>query len=243
MTKKTKMILGIAAAVLIVAVIVYLALQQKKSGGSTETGNGTANEPTEEMLASQTPEAAQATQKLIDEATDKQSATRTITVSEPAVAGATSTSVKEIKVVTVAPGTNPIDVSTGKVITEAGKVVNNAAAPASPEAPQQSFPMKVEEAPKSAVKLKVTSNSFTPNTFTVNRGQVVNLVVSNVNETTFSEVFRFDEPSLSAVVLGLAKGETKSISFNAPSKAGEYAFYSSMFDHRAQGAVGKMIVK
>ena len=150
---------------------------------------------------------------------------------------------KEIKMVVVSPGTSGINIETGKVINETGEVLVNDVSAGSQTAPQSSFPVDATELPKSTIKLDATSNSFTPNEFTVNRGQAVSLAVTNANTNTFSEVFRFDDSSLSGVVLGLAKGETRSITFNAPDEAGEYTFYSDMFNHRDQGAVGVMIVK
>lgn len=246
MKKEVKIAIAVVA-VLALALVVYFATKQTSQQGNNGAGNTPAGVP-EGMLEDQTPEAAQATQDLINEATDGQEGNvQTINITGEGTttneAGEEVPAVQEVKVVVVAPGTSGIDANTGKVVTQQGKPVDNSAQAATGEAPQSSFPMDPEDAPKSAVKLEVTSSSFTPNEFTVNRGQAVNLVISNVNESTFSEVFRFDDPSLAGVVLGLAKGETKSITFNAPTAAGEYAFYSSMFDHREQGAVGKMIVK
>jgi hypothetical protein len=244
MIKKEVKIAGIVVLALIVIALIVFALQ-KKGGVENIGGQGSTKAP-EKMLEEQTPEAAKATQELINEikpenATEESGNIKTISVAETV---GTTTVMKEIKAVVVAPGTSAVDMESGKVLTETGKIANNEAQAGSQEAPQQSFPIaNKEELPKSTIKLDVTSSSFTPNTFTVNRGQVVSLAVSNVNETTFSEIFRFDDPSLSGVVLGLAKGETKTITFNAPTKAGEYSFFSDMFDHRAQGAVGKMIVK
>ena len=240
--RKEFKIAGIAVLALIVIGLIVLAVKQNNSGSQTAGGKKT-NAPEEEMVTEQTPEAAKATQALISDVKSKTDDGNIKTVSVSETVG-TTTTVKEIKMVVVAPGTSGIDLSSGKVVNETGKVANNKAQAGSQEAPQQSFPItNAAELPKSTIKLNVTSSSFTPNTFTVTRGQAVSLAVSNVNETTYSEVFRFDEPSLSGVVLGLAKGETKTITFNAPDKAGEYSFFSDMFDHRAQGAVGKMIVK
>jgi len=243
MIKKEVKIAGVVVLAVVVIGLIVLALQNK-GGNFTGNGKGDAKLP-EKMLEEQTPEAAKATQGLINEVETKADEAsgnlKTISVAETV---GTTTVVKEIQAVVVAPGTSAIDTEKGKVVTESGQVANNQAQAGSQDAPQQSFPIaKKEDLPKSTIKLDVTSSSFTPNTFTVNRGQVVSLAVSNVNTTTFSEIFRFDDPALAAVVLGLAKGETKTITFNAPAKAGEYPFYSSMFDHRAQGAVGKMIVK
>ncbi len=233
MKKEVKIILALVLFVAITGLI-YFAVktsQYKKQVAEQEnilSGNG---------VVDQTPAAAKATQQLIDEATKKDAGK----VTSITVMGATST--KEIKVVTVTPGTSAVDVNSGKVVTSEGVAVDNAARPSSKEAPHESYPITKTEVPTSAIKLDVTSSSFTPKEFTVSAGQTVSLAVSNVNKTTFSEVFRFDDPSLSAVVVGLAKGETKTITFNAPTKAGKYTFYSSMFNHRALGAVGTMTVK
>jgi len=241
MNKNSKIIGAIALVVVVVIALIVVFSRQKSTNTAVE--NGEKVQVSDQMLKEQTPEAAKETEKLLNEviADAGTSSVKTLSVSVPGTG--TSTEVREIKVMTVAPGTSPVDMSTGKVLTELGQAANNSAKPSSPQAPQESFPMKVEDAPASSIKLNVTSSSFAPNSFTVNRGQVVSLVVTNVNETTFSEIFRFDDPSLGGVVIGLAKGETKSSTFNAPTKAGEYTFYSSMFDHRDQGAVGKMIVK
>jgi nitrous oxide reductase len=231
-------------ALVVIGLIIFAYMKQSgnKMGGSNVDVAGVP----EAMLAEQTPEAASATQQLINDAeeTGAQS-TQTISVSEAPMDGVSTTeaTVKEIKMLVIAPGTSGINVETGKVITETGKAVENSAEVGSQAAPQQSFPIDPVTLPKSAVKLNVNSSSFSPNEFTVNRGQAVNLAVTNVNAGTSAEIFRFEDPSLTAVVLGVAGGDTLSITFNAPDKAGEYVFYSDMFDHRAQGAVGKMIVK
>ena len=244
--KKQFKIAGIAVVVLaVIGLIVWLTLPKSNNVGQNNEP-GTNGEVPDAMLENLDSEAAEATQALIDDATDIAGGeTKTVQVSTVTGEGTenATTTTTEVKMVVIAPGTSGIDVNTGKVITETGAAVENDARAGSQEAPHESFAISENAIPESAIKLKVTSSSFTPNEFTVKKGQAVNLAVSNVNETTFSEIFRFDDPSLSAVVLGLAKGETKSITFNAPTKAGEYSFYSSMFDHRAQGAVGKMIVK
>ncbi|MBN2884776.1 cupredoxin domain-containing protein [Patescibacteria group bacterium] len=249
--KKSLKIAGIVVlAVVVVGLIVWAYMNQSGSNSMMgNSGNNLADIP-EAMLEDQTAEAAQATQELINDLIESEQEMQTVqtSVAGEGVMGEDgeiipSTEVKEIKMVVVSPGTSGINVETGKVVTATGVAVVNDVRPGSQEAPQSSFPIDVNELPKSAVKLSVTSTSFTPAEFTVNRGQAVNLAVTNANTTTFSEVFRFDDPSLKAVVLGLAKGETRSITFNAPSQAGEYTFYSDMFNHRDQGAVGKMIVK
>lgn len=244
--KKNIKIIGIIViiAIAIVAAVYFTPKPKAPSVVEKNQGDGQVG-VTSDMLDNQSQEAAEETKKLINDVIGDTgtSSIKTITINTPEGDGTGNTTATEIKAVTVVSGASAIDINSGKVVNETGQVVDNAAEAASASAPSQSYPISETEAPASAIKLKVTSNSFTPNSFTVNRGQAISLVVTNANESTFSEVFRFDDESLSAVVIGLAKGETKSIVFNAPSKAGEYVFYSSMFDHRAQGAVGKMIVK
>jgi len=243
MKKELKISIVVVIVLLIIGLIIFLSNRQEQIN---QTGKASVSqEVPADMAKLQSEEAAEATQQLIDETiSDSNQEPQVIKISEISGEGdLATTTVKEIKVVVVAPGTSAIDTNTGTVVTPAGQAVSNDAQAGTGSAPQQSFPMKAEDLPKSTIKLDVVSSGFTPKEFTVKPGQAVSLAVSNVNESTFSEVFRFDDPSLSAVVLGLAKGETKTITFNAPTKAGEYTFFSDMFDHRAQGAVGKMIVK
>jgi len=235
----------IAGIVVLALVVIGLIIFASQKDGMSNLVNKSGDAP-ETMLEEQTPEAAKATQQLIDEVIGDEANVQTLQTSEPAAGeeGEEGTvEVKEVKAVIVSPGTSGINVETGEVVNKSGEAVANDAKASSQEAPQSSYPIEVEDLPSSAVKLEATMSSFTPDTFTVKRGQAVNLAISNVNETTFSEVFRFDDPSLKGVVVGVAKGETKSITFNAPDKAGEYTFYSSMFNHREQGAVGVMIVE
>lgn len=239
MKKPVKVTIAIIVAILVL-VLIYLLVRSAQQNGQLGTGVTPSDIP-DKMLENQTPEAAQATQALVNEVTgaNDQNVGTINVISEE---GATSTTA--IQVVTVSPGTNPINIETGEVVTKTGETAVNDVAPGDQSAPQESYPIDpAVSLPQSSIKLAVTSSSFSPKEFTVNRGQVVYLVISNVNDTTYSEVFRFDDPSLSAVAVGLAKGETKAISFNAPDKAGTYTFYSAMFDHRALGAVGSMIVK
>lgn len=151
---------------------------------------------------------------------------------------------REIQTITIAKGTSPIDLSTGQVINERGEAVDNSSLLGSQSAPQLSFAIEdIESLPESTIFINMSMNSVEPAEFVVERGQLVNLALTNVNENTFHVRFRFDDPLLSAVVLGCAQGETKTIPFNAPMQAGEYVFYNGMFDHRERGAEGVMIVR
>ncbi len=242
MTKKVKIIIVAACVVLVLLVVVLSVNQKGKQVGSNN--QGTDNK----VLVDQTPEASQATQQLISEVTTAASSTKpgitgpeTISIASD---GASSTTAP-IKAVIVNQGTSPINVETGKVITKTGAAVVNNVIAGSQQAPQQSVPLDLTKTvvPSSAIMLDAKKDGFSPKEFTVNRGQLVSLVVTNVNDGPNYEILMFDDPSLQAVAVAMLTGNSKSISFNAPTKAGEYTFYSAQLNHRALGAVGKMIVK
>lgn len=137
------------------------------------------------------------------------------------------------------PGANPI--KDDVVVTSAGEVAQNNAEPMAPEAPQQTEAIDKEQLPESVIKVGVSAAGFSPDSFEVKAGAPVSLAVSSTDE--FTHVFLFDDPSLSAVALGLGPQETRAITFNAPSQAGEYFFHCDVPGHAARGEVGKMIVK
>jgi len=246
MKKEVKIIIGVVAVILVVGLIYFAFTKSQTQLGTSQGNNASLGDVMSEPI-DQTSEAAQATEQLINEvAQNGTSSTQTISV--PVIgltdeSGTEIASTTEIKAVVVAPGTRAINVNSGQVVDQTGNVIDNSAEAGSSAAPSESYALSKDDLPSSTIKLDVTSSSFSPSEFTVNRGQAVSLAVTNANESTFSEVFRFDDSSLSGVVIGLAKGETKSITFNAPTKVGSYTFYSDMFNHRDMGAVGTMIVK
>lgn len=145
------------------------------------------------------------------------------------------------KAVVVAPQSNPISEKTGEVLTRDGSAVAATGTRAGDaNAPLQSAPIDPNKLPASAIKITINPESIVPATFTVSPGQAI---VLSVTAASSVEVFKFDDLSLSAVAMGLMPRQTLAISFNAPTKIGEYAFYSDFSGHRQSGAVGKMIVK
>lgn len=138
----------------------------------------------------------------------------------------------------VVPETSPVS-KEGKVLTSKGTPADNTALPGSPEAPKQSRSLSKKEIPSSAVKLTVTAKGFVPNEFTVKAGQVVTLSLTSGDKT---HVFKFDDPKLKAVAIGIAGNETRAITFNAPA-AGDYTFFCDVPGHRARGETGVMHVK
>ena len=117
------------------------------------------------------------------------------------------------------------------VVTPTGKPVKNDARPGSPEAPQQTAPISVEDLPSGSVKLTGSADGFKPSTFEVKAGQLVTMSLTSVDKMT--HVLLFDDPSLAAVAIGVGPDETRAITFNAP-KAGEYAFHCDVPGHAAR---------
>lgn len=99
--------------------------------------------------------------------------------------------------------------------------------------PQSSFPMTIENLPINVIHLEINSNSITPNTFTVEKNQIVLLALTNTNTSTYSAVFRFYDTKLSAIAVGVGQNQTKMIIFKAynVSPGEEIGFYNSMFNH------------
>lgn len=142
--------------------------------------------------------------------------------------------------VVAATGTSAI-ASSGIVVAPTGQAAQNNVTPGAPTAPQQSAPIANPSAiPSSAIKLTVTvANGFTPNAFTVSAGAPVTISVTSGD--SYSHVFAFQDPSLSAVAVGVGPGETRAITFNAPTTAGAYKFYSNVPGQ--SGEAGVMTVK
>jgi len=127
----------------------------------------------------------------------------------------------------------------GDVLTPSGESVNNEALPGSPTAPKQSRALSVDEIPPEAIKLTVSASGFSPNEFTVKEGAAVTLSVTSGDRT---HVFKFDDPSLQGVAVGIASNETRAITFKAPA-AGDYSFFCDVPGHRDRGETGVMHVK
>lgn len=138
----------------------------------------------------------------------------------------------------LAPGASTIK-GDGQVVTKEGTPVKLNIEPGSPEAPSQSNPIAKTEVPTEAIKIEVFSGGFKPADFSVSPGEAVSVSITSTD--TQSHVFKFDSDKLSAVAVGVGPGETRLISFNAPSK-GEYSFFCDVPGHKKMGEVGKMIV-
>ena len=141
--------------------------------------------------------------------------------------------------VVVVPGANSVT-KDNKVITSAGEVTKTDVSAASALAPQQTLAVTKESLPASVIKFDVTKlGGFAPNSFTVKAGAPVTVSITN-KDSANSVTLGFTDPALVGVVLGAGPSETRAITFNAPTKAGEYNFVDGIPGH---SGTGKMIVK
>lgn len=127
-----------------------------------------------------------------------------------------------------------------KVITQTGEATNNDVGPMSPLAPQVTVALQKYQLSSAVLKLNLAAGSFTPREITTKAGAPTTISVTSLDG---AHTFLFDAPSLSAINMGINPGETRAVTFNAPTSAGEYAFRCNIPGHDTRGEVGKLIVK
>ena len=129
-----------------------------------------------------------------------------------------------------------------KVVNLQGDVVKTDVPMTSVEAPQQTGPLNKEDLSSKVIKIDMSlEKGITPAEFSVTKGAPLSIAVSSIDQWT--HIFRFEDPSLSAVAIGVSAGETRAMTFNAPTKTGEYKFFCDLPGHAGRGETGKMIVK
>lgn len=218
---KKKVLPFIGLAVLILVVIGVVALANKKSSTTPGTDPVVNGEQTQTGPDGETPA----------DAVDGEE-TPTAADAEmlnPVLEGAKTT----------APGADLVS-KEGKVINQSGEEVKTDVSYMSPEAPKQTLAITKEEA-ASAIQLTLNNSAFTPNEFTVNAGQAITIALTGADAT--SHVLAFRDSSLQAVYINIRPGETRAVTFNAPSQAGRYEFFCDFPGHSSRGEVGTMIVK
>ena len=143
----------------------------------------------------------------------------------------------------------PIEVvSGGSLVDNKGVVVTDEGSPtqasdiipSSPQAPQQSEALTLDEVPESGIQISLSSETgFNPRQFKVKPGQVVTIVLTAID--TQEHTLRFKDSSLRAIAVSVGGGETRAITFNAPNNMGVYDFMCGKPDHR-DSEKGQMIV-
>ncbi len=128
-----------------------------------------------------------------------------------------------------------------QLVVQEGSTVRNDVMPMTPDKSRQNDKVDKELLPEKVIKLDIANFTWQPAEFTVKPGEAVTIAVTSADSATY--IFAFDDPSLQVVRIGVAPGETRTMTFNAPTINGEYTFKSDMRGHANRGAVGKMIVK
>jgi len=124
-----------------------------------------------------------------------------------------------------------------KVVNDVGVVVKNDAAPMTAEAPRLTPPIQESDLAASAIKLKATSEGFSPKEFTVKSGS--SATVSLTSEGVDSRLV-FKDPNLKALEIPVPMGYTMAKTFNAPAP-GRYEFYQDIPGRSSE--TGVMIVQ
>ena len=124
---------------------------------------------------------------------------------------------------------------------ESGEVALNNVLPGSPPAPLVSGVLDAENLSQELVRFRLSTGNISPDKFNSNIGEALTLAVSATDASR--HVFRFEDPSLAAINVSLQPGETRAITFNAPSEPGEYTFFCDVPGHAKSGELGRMIVK
>lgn len=141
--------------------------------------------------------------------------------------------------VTPVPGGNPV--IDNQVVNMQGQPVRNDVRPMDINAPRQTGPVNGEDLSAEVIQLEISAAGFSPSEFSVEAGALVSLALTATDES--NHVLRFRDSILNAIRIGVYGGETRAISFNAPTEPGEYDFYCDVPGHSRRGEVGKMIVR
>lgn len=224
MPASKKKVLLVGLAILIIAALVVLALSMKKTNGpSSETPGGN------EQQSGTPTEVDEEGNEIMDASVDFES---------DELQEVEIIDLEDVKV--VVPGANPIT-KDNKVVTMEGEITDSAAIPMAEEAPKQTGFLVREELPENIVQLEVGNDKFSPSQFITKVGDPTTFSLTSVND--FVHVINFDDPAVAAISILVGPGQTKAITFNAPTEPGEYTFRCSVPGHAEKGEVGKMIVR
>ncbi|MFA6995620.1 MAG: cupredoxin domain-containing protein [Patescibacteria group bacterium] len=214
-------ILIVLGAVVLVVLVVLLALDQRQKIGAGKNNQGSGASVPVQSLTTASPEELAVSKGVIPLAT---ATPETLKTAQAVASGASLITASNI------------------VVTPQGTPVKLNVAPASFDAPTESAPVASSSIPNNAntIKMTISAAGFTPNTFTVKAGQLVNFALTSTDN--FSHIWMPDDPALTGTILGVAGMETRMKSWNAPKK-GTYPFHCVVPGHAARGEAGTMIVE
>jgi len=104
--------------------------------------------------------------------------------------------------------------------------------------PSQQTDEPAKHAEEVEVTVVATDFKFTPNEFSVKKGEDIHLTFKN--DGNMPHTFVIDGVVDSGLV---APGESKLVEFDAPATAGEYQYYCSVIGHKESGMTGTLNVE
>lgn len=105
----------------------------------------------------------------------------------------------------------------------------------------QSAPIRGDQVPSGAKRLTVSgANGFAPPVVTVQAGSVFTIALISGDDET--HVFKFDDPALASIGLGVGPHETRTITLSIPNP-GTYPFHCDVPGHASRGEMGKIVVQ
>jgi plastocyanin len=143
--------------------------------------------------------------------------------------------------VVTAPGADLIT-KDNKVVNVSGQETKTDVEMSSSLAPTLTKAIEKEDLAPTAINLDVSAAGFSPSEFTVKAGAPVTLAISAIDGL---HNLVFEDPAMSAVGLTARPGQTRAVTFSAPTEKGEYVFYCNVGGtlHKNRGEVGTMIVE
>ena len=150
---------------------------------------------------------------------------------------------KKAEPVELAPGASPVT-EDNEVLAPSGEVASNQARAGSADAPKPSQVLEeeqVEEMLGWSIEVSVTKEGkYSPDSFTVTPGQVVNLILTAPVDGPHS--LRFSDKSMNGVSVAVRSGQSRAVTFKAPDSPGEYPWHHTSPGYKRKGFIGKMIV-
>ena len=145
------------------------------------------------------------------------------------------------KAAVVVPGANLVT-KDDKVVTAEGRITDNTAVPNTPTAPHSTAPLNsVSNLPATVVKVEVSAAGILPKQFIVKASAPVTVAFSSIDD--YAHTLMFSDSALSAISSGLGPHVSRAITFNAPTKVGNYIFRCGFPGHLERGEVATMVVE
>ena len=131
----------------------------------------------------------------------------------------------------VVPGANPITAD-NVVVTPTGEATVNEGITAAENAPRQTGFLNPDELPNEVPQLSVGRGRIAPSQVVTTAGSPTTFAWTSIDDDV--HVFGFNDPSLSSISILVGPGQTKAITFNAPTTPGNYEFRCTSPTHAGE---------